>query len=292
MIRFKQKTNEPSLQTLLITPMIGTRPNQKFSLPSSLPLLQRLEVLPPLLEPVEVKGAGELFRLRVCHLPNLSHLSLYHGCNFDIDDDNAEHKWHSPLLQSLQFGAMIFSEDLETIMSSSLYSLLRTLHVYCVGVAELEMIAKQCPNLQHFSIYEIAYDALDVFGLAIGKMTQLKSLSIDLGDTPNRGGYLSSKSWLDMKSLIHLQRLTIKGYKKLKSLKSFPRPIELVQYLSNNQMNSSDQNTDPAKVSVVNGCLEQMNDMSCHQWLSINGCHDDTPASDYSSSDDEADNDD
>jgi hypothetical protein len=273
----------------LITPVIDRR--YDIAEPSgrlSFPLLQRLEVLPPLsstsLEPMDLKDNDELFRLRVGHLPKLSHLSLYHGCNFDIDDD-VEHKWHSPLLQSLQFGAIIYSQDILTIMSSTL-PLLHTLHVYYVGVAELEMIAKQCPNLQHFFIHEIEYGARDGFGPAIGQMIQLKSLSIALADVPNWVDYLSSQSLLQLKALIHLQRLTIKGC-EFKSLKSLPQLIELVQYLSNsnstpmsssssgsNSSNSSDEinghNNVSMTLSMGNGCLEQMNDMSCHQWLSLN----------------------
>jgi hypothetical protein len=103
-------------------------------------------------------------------------------------------------------------------------------------------------------------------------MTQLKSLTIDFGvaDTP-----LSLKkppqSWLHWKSLIHLQRLTIKGC-EFKSLKSLPQLIELVQYLSNShshQRTTTMSSSDDITGSIVsNGSLTLMNDMPCPQWLS------------------------
>jgi hypothetical protein len=233
------------LQTLLITPIINSQRHLKLSLPSYLPLLQRLEVLLPLstsLEPVYLDTADELFRLRVCHLPKLSHLLLFHGCDFEIDDD--VDKWHSPLIQSLQFGAIIYREDLKTIISSSLLPLLYTLHVYCADATELEMVACQCPNLQHLSIHDLDIDS-DDFG--------------------------SSSSWLQLKSLIHLQRLTIKGC-DIKSLESFPQLVELVQYLSNSHNHQSmTSSSDDMNVSIVsNGSLALMNDMPCHEWLSNN----------------------
>jgi hypothetical protein len=138
--------------------------------------------------------------------------------------------------------------------------LLRTLQVYYVGVAELKMIG-QCPTLQHLSITTIENTGNDDFGPAIGQMTQLKSLSIEMGNLgiPDWMDSSSSQSWLHLKSLIHLQRLTIKGC-EIKSLESLPQLIELVSCLSN---------IDPL---TSHNSLETMKDIPCDEWLSINGC--------------------
>jgi hypothetical protein len=260
----------PSLHTLLITPILNPRFfDSSLSLPY-LPLVQRLEVSPPLsLDLERLRGADYWFYLTVCHLPKLSHLSLFHGCNFEIDDVNIDHKWHSPLIQSLQFGANINRQDLETILSSSKLPLLHTLYVYFVDYTELETIARQCPTLQHLSIDGIGDNRNDDFGLTIGKMKQLKSLTIDIGATglPMWMKSSSSQSWLQLKSLIHLQRLTLKDC-ELKSLESLPQLVELVQYLSNNAHKTTMSSSDDTNVSIVsNGSLEEMNDMPCLEWL-------------------------
>jgi hypothetical protein len=157
--------------------------------------------------------------------------------------------------------------------------LLHTLHFHYVDITELEMIERQCPTLQHLSIYEFDDTEQRDMGASIAKMTKLKSLIIDFGEE-NVPLYLMrsapQSSWLQLKSLIHLQRLTIKGHKH--SLESFPQLIELVQYLSNSTHQSAPSGDDNATiVSVVesNGSLQQMNDMSCHEWLSMNDWCDD-----------------
>jgi hypothetical protein len=262
----------PSLQTLLITPIIDPRCHQWFFIPSYVPLLQRLEVLPPLStstwKPVDLRNTNGTFQLRVCHLPKLSHLSLCDGCAFLVDMKT----WHSPLIQSLHFGQVLYSRYFQMIASS----LLHTLRLNFVGDTELVTAAEQCPNLQHLSIYEMLNTANDSAMVAIGKMTQLKSLVIDFGNETVPLFLNKSTpqllSWIHLKSLIHLQRLTIKGC-DIKSLKSFPQLIELVQYLSNShnhQSTTTMSSSDGNKKSIVsNGSLTLMNDMPCHEWLSI-----------------------
>jgi hypothetical protein len=258
----------PSLQALLITPIINY-PKRVIWPSISLPSLQRLEVFPPLLTRRGVSfNPHGLFQLSVGHLPKLSHLSLSRGCDFKIDVPAlVDGKWHSPLIQSLQFGTSINNDVISKMISSPL---LHTLHVESVSDMTLEIIAKQCPNLQHLSIYE--FDDIDNrdIGIIIAKMIKLKSLAIDFAGLIPLCLKNPQSSWLQLKSLIHLQRLTIKG-RKLTNLKSFPQLIELVQYLSHNPRTSKGSDDINASVSsVANGSLQQMNDMSCHEWLSIN----------------------
>jgi hypothetical protein len=226
------------------------------------------------------KGVGESFQLNVGHLPKLSHLSLFHGCDFGIVEGNIDPKWSSPMIRSLQFGETLYSQHLKMIISSS--SLLQTLHIHYVDATDLEMIVRDCPNLQHLSICEMDNADEDI-GTAIGKMTQLKSLVLDAGIiVPTWMDSLACRSsWLDLESLIHLQGLTIKGC-SLMALESFLYLFELVQYLSSSQSCDSNHGVsgthnkgrnDATKVSIVsNGSLLQINDMSCHEWLSNNHC--------------------